>query len=132
MSKTKKLILPVAVLDEYFDEGPRVILVKLPKEAVSHILEMAALVKKTQAYKMCFWENLSPKQPVEDAWDKEIEDLVEKDLEDWEQGQLECEQMCISSGHIWWEAIIKHTNIQCETEMVSLEDLEEWVINNGE
>ena len=120
----KTFTVKVNVYDEYFDEGPTYAIVEVDEALAKQIIKMQAAVKDCNAYCMVdFDSHVEFKEQKDPAEDDENVTVI-PELVDWD-GRTECETLHVTDSRFFWNAGIKHTSINMETEAIAIDELKE-------
>jgi len=136
---TKKLILPVHNCDDYYDDIDHA-LVELTQSEISTIKTMAAVVRGSKSLHRGMHKLVAFDHSVETMradHDSGLENgrvpLVEP-----EYPRIECCCLNVTDCEFYWTFNPKHSSVECETELVSITELDSYdlldareVVQNG-
>lgn len=96
--------VPVHCSDEYFDDHPENVSIKLTRDDAAHILFLSQEVKRLGVYKIVEWDGTP-------NWTGSKEYRVE------------CETLNVNDTDFHYDCIPKHTSVILETEGIYIKDL---------
>ena len=104
--------------DEYADSPATHARITLDKKLITRLFKLRKAVKTLKVY------------AIQD-WDMTPELLIEGDdgKVEWD-GSPDAMRLIVSSGDFSWEWYLKHTNILCDTETISFNELQEQLSEN--
>lgn len=110
-----KFIKETRSFDEYFDEGPTKAVIELDINKIEEILRYNKIVKKEKV------DSITKFDYTPEYMRENDEEELTNDLE----CGIECEIMHVTDNSVYWSFMIKHTNINGETDSISIETLKE-------
>lgn len=118
MTTTPTMTVEVSVYDEYYDEGPTHIRIPITEELINRVKKFSMLVAENDAYCMQKFD-YSPSYIILDE-DGNI------DEEGTEKVRIECSTLNVTSHDTFhYKAIIKHTDIEVESQSIEVKEIEE-------
>lgn len=123
---TKKLILPVTSSNEFFDEFDHAV-IELEQADIDRIKAMSEIVKNAKSvhsgmYKIVAFDYVTVmKADYDEELDGDRLPLVEP-----EYATTECDCVNVTDDNFYWTFIPKHTSTRCETESVSISELDNF------
>jgi hypothetical protein len=113
-----KFIREVHCNEEFGDSYPTFAVIEITPSLYTWILKAVKAIKSLDAAYVEKFDN------TPDWKESESGEPIESNLRDWEEG-VDYALIKVSDCDILWEMCIKHTNIICNTESISLSQLKE-------
>lgn len=114
------MIIPIEsdvyVYNDYADDIPTHIRVDINDELLTWIRKMEQIVQDNNIAYIADYE-YSPKYII----------LMEDEDDPCEFTDIECQMIVVRKGSFYWKGLIKHTNINYESESISMEDIQEYI-----
>jgi hypothetical protein len=126
---TKKLIIPIYIQDDHFD-GFDFGIVELSQSEMDRIRAMSELVRSTKetihngAYKLVAWDYVI--RVMQTDYDSEKLDDGRLPMKEPEYPRIDCPCLNVTATDFFWSFYPKHTNINCETAVMSIELLDTY------
>jgi hypothetical protein len=115
MVKTIPITLSVTVYNEYADEIPDSLTVNITEKLYQRILKISKILKRNDLDSTSEY-NYEPEFFMESGDTEEVTPY---------EGGRECEMLVITDTSFYWKGVLKHTDIQYESELFSIKGLKE-------
>lgn len=118
---TKKLVLPIADSNEFYDKTADHAVIELSHKAIAHIKQLAEAVKSLRVYKITEFYNICDFTVTDWEADPDNGKIPMKEFE----GATELVTLNVTDDGFYWTGLYKHTDVRWSTETVPLTALDE-------